>query len=186
MSFYITTSGRKIELPKFNVADICIEDIAHHLTKICRFGGALELGVHYSVASHSLYLVNYARQEGYSEEVQRYLLLHDASEAYLGDIPSGLKALLPDYKKIEKKVTQLIFMRYNINIPKNKEIIMLDKNIVLDEAASLSPHHYNFFEENLLNYKGIYSPLGIKIKADGCLNYIRSTFLAECSRLDIK
>ncbi len=82
-----TATGRRVEPFNMRVEDVCIQDIAKHLSKLCRFVGATsEL---YSVAQHSVLV---------SQNVQRELamlgLLHDAGEAYLSDIPRPWKNLL--------------------------------------------------------------------------------------------
>lgn len=89
-----TFTGKNINLlfPDYNLIDI--EDIAEGLSKLCRFSGQCKR--FYSVATHSIMV---------SKTVPNHLrlaaLLHDATEAYLGDVIKPLKNLLPDYQKIE-------------------------------------------------------------------------------------
>jgi hypothetical protein len=151
MSYYITHSGRRIYLERVSENDICLQDIAHHLTKICRYGGALGLNQHYSVAQHSYLLPIYASKVGYNKAVQRALLLHDATEAYLGDIVSGLKKLLPDYVALERRLAEIIQNKYST--PINNEVFEivkeLDTRIILDEAKAFMPHHYAHFTDQL-------------------------------------
>lgn len=83
-----------------------IEVIAHALSNLCRFTGH---GQFYSVAQHSVHVSklvhpNFALQG----------LLHDASEAFLGDIASPLKAMLPDYKALEHRVQCMIFRKFGL------------------------------------------------------------------------
>ena len=112
MSYFMTHSGKKIDLTSFKAEDVCLDDIAHGLAKICRYGSALPLDVHYSVAKHSVYLCEYVQKLGGSEDLQRACLMHDAAESYLGDVVRGLKDLLPDYKKLEEMVEEVIFSKY--------------------------------------------------------------------------
>jgi uncharacterized protein len=80
---------------------IFIDDISLALSKLCRFTGHCKF--FYSVAEHSVnvsFLV--------PREQALAALLHDASEAYLADIASPVKQLLPDYKALESKVTSQI------------------------------------------------------------------------------
>lgn len=86
---------------------ICIEDIAHALSRQPRFGGHLQID--YSVAEHCI-KAYYASPKQYA----KYALLHDASEAYMCDIPRPLKMLLPDYKKIEERVMLVIARAFNL------------------------------------------------------------------------
>lgn len=184
MSYYITHSGRRIYLENLSIEDIQIEDIAHHLTKICRYGGALGLNQHYSVAQHSVLLAQYARQWGYGLDVQRALLMHDATEAYLGDVVSGLKQLLPDYRKIELRVAELIYTKYKIQQDGGIQTIVkeFDTRILLDEALAFVPQHYDHFKEQLHSME----PLGVRPLPEGNLQITYNSFLAYCNLLEIK
>lgn len=184
MTYFIMHSGRQIDLSSLTSKDIRLEDIAHHLTKICRFGGALNLDQHYSVAQHSLLLVRHARSRRYNINIQRALLLHDATEAYLGDIVTGLKSLLPDYNALETKVQELINKKYNISqSPYVKQIVKeLDTRIVLDEALFFSPQHYPHFKKQLPDME----PLGIELTNEYDLKDIYRSFLRNCDYLGIR
>lgn len=182
MSYYISHSGKRINIANIMADDIRLSDIAHHLTKICRYGGALELNQHYSVAQHSLALAWYAEQNGYSLDVQRALLMHDATEAYLGDIVSGLKKLLPDYKDIESKVYSLIMNKYNIKISEAIDNIIkeLDTRIVLDEVLCFIPHYYDHFKAQISQ-----DPLGVQLINETDLKFTYKVFLLQAENLKI-
>lgn len=87
--------------------DICLADVAHHLAMIPRFGGACP--VFYSVASHSMYVADLLppglRVEG---------LLHDASEAYCGDMIKSLKVLCPDYREVERRFESAVRSHFGL------------------------------------------------------------------------
>jgi 5'-deoxynucleotidase YfbR-like HD superfamily hydrolase len=95
-----TTSGVPFELMDPRASDVRIEDIAHHLARINRFSGATK-GVAdsgYSVAQHSCLVADILALWGAPLEIVREGLLHDAGEAYYGDITSPVKQALDDLR----------------------------------------------------------------------------------------
>lgn len=111
-----TYSGKGFDLLDPKAEQIDIRDIAHALAIVNRYTGHTYRP--YSVAQHS---VNVARHAGgwdganYTRLPEaRYGLLHDASEAYLNDIASPLKALLPEYEKLEEKVSLAILLKFGL------------------------------------------------------------------------
>lgn len=109
----------------FNILDpkeemIKIEDIAHSLSMQPRFGG--HLPKFYSVAQHCC-LMSSMMPDQYKIEA----LLHDASEAYLMDIPSPVKKELSNYKTIEDQLMNLIANVFNFNYPLSEEVKNVDK-----------------------------------------------------------
>lgn len=101
-SEYMTFSGKLVDLLKPKAGDVLLDDVAHHLAMICRFGGAV--AEHYSIAGHCV-LVSKILEMDYPDdrELQFAGLLHDASEAYVGDVVSPLKHQLPGYAPIEDR-----------------------------------------------------------------------------------
>ena len=100
-----------------------IHDIAHNLSRICRYTGAVKK--HYSVGQHAV-LVSHAVEKEHSLAA----LMHDASEAFMSDINSPLKALIPEYKRLEIKVEKEIFKRFNLEFPMHSSIKVADTNIL--------------------------------------------------------
>jgi len=115
-------SGRYFDLLNPDPALINISDIAHSLSNLCRFTG--HVVEYFSVAQHSVFVSQIVPKE-YALEG----LLHDAAEAYVGDMASPLKALLPDYKTIECRVEEAIAKAFNIQIGlrciKQADLVML-------------------------------------------------------------
>lgn len=90
-------SGRKflLDSPTFD-----IEDIAHSLGMTCRYNGHVRH--FYSVAEHSVIVSLLMEEEKLGDPMEG--LLHDAHEAYLGDIVAPWKPRMPDFQKLEKFV----------------------------------------------------------------------------------
>ncbi len=89
MTWMITYTGRRVDIPTPKPGQICIEDVATHLSRIPRFAGATQYP--WCVAAHSLHCAALAEAEGFPKEAQLAALLHDAHEAYCSDIPSPFK-----------------------------------------------------------------------------------------------
>lgn len=96
--------------PKPSMIDIY--EIAECLSRECRF--ANQTPVHYSVAEHSVLAMRMAAQDGHGEHLQKAILLHDAPEAYMRDIPSPLKRLLHNWDEIEDRVMQVINDKFDV------------------------------------------------------------------------
>jgi 5'-deoxynucleotidase YfbR-like HD superfamily hydrolase len=110
-----TASGIFFDVADPRPDDIRIEDIAASLSKQCRFSG--HTSSFYSVAQHSLDVCDLLRVQGYAEGVQRWGLLHDASEAYLVDLPSPVKnwtSLGVVYRALEVKVMRAICRKFGL------------------------------------------------------------------------
>lgn len=82
-----------------------IEDIAGPLSRICRFGG--RCSPFYSVAEHSLLVMRIVEEA--HPDIALQALLHDAAEAYLGDVISPLKEWLVFWGPCERKPTSAAF-----------------------------------------------------------------------------
>lgn len=85
-----TASGARLDPYNIRPHDVRAVDLAHHLSMINRFNGATP--VPYSVAQHCIKCATAAREAGWGPEVQLWCLLHDAPEAYLGDMVRPLKS----------------------------------------------------------------------------------------------
>ena len=135
--FLHTWTKKKFYFLNPRAEDICIEDIAHSLSLQCRFNG--HIAKHYSVAEHSILVAKAVEAQGESTLVVLAALLHDAGEAYLGDVVSPLKALLPEYKKYEKSADKCIAEKFGLPNPFPAIICKMDKIVLKDEFSFLEP-----------------------------------------------
>lgn len=116
-----TSSGVKVNILNPAPEMINLDDIAKGLSNICRFGG--QIHSFSSVARHTLIVWYLA-----PDHLKKLALLHDATEAYLGDIIKPLKVLLaPLYGPIEKAFEQVIFSKYGLQFTDTEAIKPYDK-----------------------------------------------------------
>jgi hypothetical protein len=183
--FFITHTGERVYIKDLPKLKINLEDIAHHLAspKNQRFGGALDYKYNYTVAQHSILMAMYAN-ERLNKDVARACLLHDATEAYFGDVVSPLKRELPDYLKLESELSDIIYKKYNINT--SEEVLamveLLDKSIVLDEVKSLLPNQFELFSERAPTFK----PLGIEVDGTIPPQEVKDAFLRLAEYFNIR
>lgn len=96
-----TRSGKMFYALDPRPEDICIGDISHALSLLCRFGG--HCNEFYSVAQHSVHVA-----EMLPHHLKLSGLLHDATEAYLVDVPRPIKKALTNYSTIEDRLAEVI------------------------------------------------------------------------------
>jgi hypothetical protein len=125
-----TFTGRPFYPFKPRESEIVIEDIAHHLSMICRFTGAVR--EHYSVGQHSILVSQLV-----PDELALDGLMHDASEAYTNDMGSPQKAGLPDFRAVEDDIQQAICERFDLQWPMPPEVKRADQIAVACEAHDL-------------------------------------------------
>jgi 5'-deoxynucleotidase YfbR-like HD superfamily hydrolase len=99
-------SGAEFDFLDPSSSAFTIEDIAHGLAHVCRYAG--QCRNFYSVAEHSVLVSDLAGEHAFAA------LLHDAAEAFLGDVTRPLKQLLPEYKRLERLVERAIFDRFGV------------------------------------------------------------------------
>jgi hypothetical protein len=110
--------------------EVNIEDIAHALANACRYAGhCLRF---YSVAQHSVLVSMRCRPEN-----ALWGLLHDASEAYLLDVPRPVKPHLPGYKDAEARVMQAITYRYGLPPIMPEDVKEADGRMLATEQRDL-------------------------------------------------
>lgn len=105
-----TATGGRFWLLDPRSEDVTVEDIARHLSRICRYNGALKDGIEvYSVAQHARLISEWMEEDGYPAEVCYAALHHDSPEYAVGDNTTQMKDSVPGIRKIEKGVEGPIF-----------------------------------------------------------------------------
>lgn len=105
-----TASGQYVALLLPDPATINLADIAQALSHVCRFAG--HLPGFYSVAEHSLHVSAQLRRTYGDPTIAIAGLLHDATEAYLGDMVRPLKQAMPAYQEVEARMARAIEARF--------------------------------------------------------------------------
>ncbi len=137
-TFWIETyTGRTFYIQEPSPDYVCLKDIAHSLSNLCRYNGHCEK--FYSVAEHSVHVAKFIEFLKFPTTVVMAALLHDACEAYTGDFPSPIKWAIPELQTMEKKIQEAVHEHFNIGPQayKNKVIDDIDKRIVQDERKAL-------------------------------------------------
>lgn len=125
-----TFTGKYVNPNDTKNMEVCIEDIAHALSQQPRFGG--HLPTFYSVAQHCVEVANMLPLEH-----KLAGLLHDASEAYLIDVPRPVKEILVNYKMIEDKVMGRISQEFGFEWPMHEAVKIADEYMLQAEWDAL-------------------------------------------------
>jgi len=142
-----TFTGRAFYPLSPRVEDVVALDIAHSLAMQCRYNGHVQR--FYSVAEHCVLMSDWImtnretpggliRSEKYSRELALWALLHDAAEAYCGDMVRPLKLHMPDFCEVDDRLTAVIARRFGLHesaIP--RDVKAVDTRILLDEREAL-------------------------------------------------
>lgn len=137
-----TFTGRKVWPLDPRPEEIFIEDIAHHLSNLCRFAGACR--EFYSVAQHCLYVSWVCHPAD-----ALWGLLHDAPETYVVDIPRPLKRFLEGYKDIENKIQQAVCHRFGLPPDEPESVCLADSILLHTEARDLMGRPPNSWKRNV-------------------------------------
>ncbi len=125
-----TYTGRRIDPFALDPGDVVVEDIAHALSLTTRFGGHARC--FYSVAQHSLLV-----SELCGAKCRLWGLMHDAAEAYLGDMPKPLKSRMGFFQKLEEQALTIIAGVFGLTFPLPAEVKKYDVAALEFEARQL-------------------------------------------------
>lgn len=144
-----TYTGRQFWPMDPRADEVHIFDIAHALSMQCRYAGhSLRF---YSVAEHCVHLAQHV-----SEPNRLWALLHDASEAYLVDVPRPVKPYLPGYKEAEARVMAAVCDRFGLPYEMPAEVHAADGAIIGDERVNMAPCVAEWYSTG--------GPLGIRLE----------------------
>jgi hypothetical protein len=135
-----TFTGKKFFLLHPRLKDIDIKDIAHSLSHQCRWTGHTRY--HYSIAQHSWYC-SFIGPE--SEALDR--LMHDGSEAYMGDMNRPLKHFTqagPAYRAQEAVVQNAIAVKYGLALVQPPSVHYADNLLLYAEKEQLIAGHHRW------------------------------------------
>lgn len=122
--------GSYFDFETADCARVTITDIARGLSHACRFAG--QCPRFYSVAEHSVH-VSRIVPPAYAWDA----LMHDAAEAFLGDVAKPLKNLLPDYRAIEARVERALAIRFVMRHPMPSAIKLADRAMLALEQREV-------------------------------------------------
>jgi len=132
-----TVSGIRFTPFDPQLDQINIRDIATALSHLCRWSGHVERFI--SVGEHSIWVCKLIEEQGHGTRAALTGLLHDASEAYLADLPrpikyhKGLKA----YRTTEDRIHAAIARKYDLEWPHPPEVKAADNSLLITEAVTL-------------------------------------------------
>lgn len=130
-SWVITLSGTRFNILKPDPEAVRIEDIACALARQARFNGHTRF--FYSVGQHSCL----GAEVSPTKEIALHMLFHDATEAYVGDLVSPVKALLPDFEVIESRIHWAISKKIGLEYPLPKVVKQIDRRLLATEVRDL-------------------------------------------------
>lgn len=128
-------SGQTFDLLNPTPEHVNAADIAVALSRQPRFGGHTTRA--YSVAQHSLVVQQLLTVTQAAPHVLLQGLLHDATEAYVVDVPRPLKAMLPNYKEIESRVWEAVAAHFGIPAELDPLVKWADEEALMHEARHL-------------------------------------------------
>lgn len=123
-------SGAQFDFLDPHGSEFTIEDVAHGLAHVCRYAG--QCRGFYSVAEHSMLVARVVEPRLALEA-----LLHDAAEAFIGDVTRPLKQLLPEYKRIEAIVEDAIVERFGLDRDRLKAVKEADLRVLAAEQQQV-------------------------------------------------
>jgi len=145
----VTYTGKSFDLLNPTPEMVCIEDIARSLSLLCRYTGHTK--EFYSVAQHCVLMV---KSNLFNDPLA--VLLHDAAEAYIGDMSSPWKQLLwihrfrgseasvQSVKDYENRIQKVIGTALGVDLSHSPEVKEIDNRMYATEIRDLMPESEEF------------------------------------------
>jgi hypothetical protein len=127
-----THSGIAFDLVNPTVDMVRIEDIAHALARINRFTGHTSRP--YSVAEHSLLVSDWLAATFPNSNLAFQGLMHDAAEAYVGDVSSPVKRCVPEFAALEARVWKVVTEKFDLPFELDPRVKEADLRACASEA----------------------------------------------------
>jgi len=132
------SAGHYVDLANPDPSTIEVKSIAAALSKVCRFGG--HCPQFYSVAEHCIHATAMACSEGYTGDALIAVFLHDAAEAYIGDMVKPLKVTMPQYGEAEQRIEAAIQAAFGVDFSKWMDVIKrFDRAMLKAEKVTMWP-----------------------------------------------
>lgn len=138
MSYITTYTGKHFDPACPERDKIDIRDIAHALSLICRGNGHVK--TFFSVGQHCIHCALEAQARGYSRRLILACLLHDASECYMSDVPRPVKATMPQYKAVEERLLEQVYIKYlgyGLTEEEEKQVKQIDNDMLYYDLLHL-------------------------------------------------
>lgn len=138
MSYITTFTGKHLDPLEPDMTMVDIRDIAHALSLTCRGNGHVK--TFFSVGQHCINCALEAEKRGYSPRLILACLIHDASEAYMSDVPRPLKHCLDEYCRAEDRLLDLIYEKFlgkTLNEEEQRLIKAIDNDLLYYDLKEL-------------------------------------------------
>lgn len=140
-----TVHGHRIDFTSPKPEEVDVMDIVYGLGNQCRFTG--QVTEFYSIAEHSIHVCELVIRAGYPE-LGFDALMHDAHEAYVGDVSTPLKREIePCFKPVDARVRQAVATRFGLILPQHDIITHYDRVALITERDAIQPRHADWGPE---------------------------------------
>jgi len=131
--WFLTRTGKKCHPFSVELDDLDLADILPALSNLPRFNGHTAF---HSVAAHSYWVAKLVPEE---RELKLWALLHDAAEAYLGDVVRPVKECLPEFRAAEERILLAIALKFGLPWPIPELVHHADRVVLATEVRDLYP-----------------------------------------------